>query len=191
MPGFKEPNRKPLPELEISALRSFDAEAPIVFLVPGLMATHLKAGNDRVWLSRASLAAGGLQRLAFDDPGQASASITVDSLFAPPYQELTKALQGRFEVIAFPYDWRRSFKEEGRRLAIEVAAELRKHNRTITILAHSTGGLLAQAMIAHDRANWDDVVQPRWPAGDARHAYPWHLHGFAAPEPAAVPSHRC
>ena len=100
VPGFKKLNRKPLPELEISALRSFDAEAPIVYLVPGLMATHLKAGNDRVWLS-GNLATSSLQRLAFDDPGQASASITVDSLFGPPYQELTKALQGRFEVISF------------------------------------------------------------------------------------------
>lgn len=153
--GFRPLEEQPIPELKRATLRTRAGTGPVVFVVPELMATHLRLGDQRIWLELAHLAAGSFTRLALDAKDQA----VVDDMFADGYQELLDALASRFEVIPFPYDWRRSLVEEGERLAVEVEAELRKHERPVHLLAHGTGGLVARALIAWHPDSWKKLVQ--------------------------------
>jgi tetratricopeptide (TPR) repeat protein len=156
--GFEELAPIAPPELTFSVFRSRAAPAPVLFLIPGAMGTHLKAGAERVWLHSARLAAGDFARLALGQPATQE-PVTLDGLLAAPYGPLIDHLQHSCEVITFPYDWRRSLWEAGSRLAVEIAAELRKHDRPVHILAHSAGGLVARAMIAQDQATWQAVCR--------------------------------
>ncbi len=143
-------------ELAVGEIRSRAEDLPAVFLVPGLMATRLRDARGRVWLSRAGVAASSLQRLALI-PGGEGGNVKADGIIPALYRILIEHLRASFEVITFPYDWRRSVLEAGAGLAAEVRAELRKHSRPVHLLAHSTGGLVALAMIVQDRDAWDQL----------------------------------
>lgn len=156
--GFEELAPIAPMELTFSAFRSRAADPPVLFLIPGVMGTHLKVGAERVWLRSARLAAGDFARLALGQPASEE-PVTLDGLLAAPYGPLIDHLQHSCEVITFPYDWRRSLWEAGSRLAVEIAAELRKHNRPVHIVAHSAGGLVARAMIAQDQATWQAICR--------------------------------
>lgn len=139
--------------LVVKQTRAAAADLPVVFLVPGLMGTHLKdAGGDRVWLHFLSLALGGMARLGF-----AAKGVQPDVLVALAYQRLVDFLQDKYKVVPFPYDWRLSIETEGARLAKEVKAELKRHGKPVRILAHSLGGLVARAMIGQDPQLWQDT----------------------------------
>lgn len=129
---------------------------PAVLFVPGLMAVRLKDAQGRAWLSRAGVAAGGLQRLALGS-ATGGGEVKPDGLIPAAHRMLIEHLRASFEVIVFPYDWRRSALEAGAGLAAAVRSELRRHSRPIHLLAHSSGGLVARAMIAQDGAAWDQV----------------------------------
>ena len=56
----------------IPSLARIEAERedkPVVFLLPGIMGTHLAKGDDRYWIHVPRLAWGGLPKLAIDAPG--------------------------------------------------------------------------------------------------------------------------
>ncbi|MBA3322042.1 MAG: hypothetical protein H0T45_11440, partial [Pyrinomonadaceae bacterium] len=135
------------------------AELPVVFLVPGIMGTHLRVDGSGVWLNFPALAFGGISKLAY--PG--TNKIEPGELVGLAYQKLADYLQREYEVVPFPYDWRKSVDVEGARLAKEVKRVLDKHERPVHILAHSMGGLVARAMIAGDKESggdlWEQVCQ--------------------------------
>ena len=177
VPGFEVIAREAVTELGVGVARSTAADKPVVFLIPGLMATHLKVGDERTWLSRASLAAGGLRKLAITE-GAGQDGVSTDGIVPEPYQDLVDYLQSGFQVIPFPYDWRRSLQEAGKKLAAGVDEQLAGSDQPVHILAHSVGGLVAR----NDRGRSGSLgadVPARRPAAHARHAQPGHLCGPA------------
>lgn len=128
---------------------------PVLFVLPGLMGSHLSARGERVWLNQYALAQGGLARLA-----QGAPQVAPESLLTTVYGNLLEYLQAKYEVIPFPYDWRLSLRESADALKKAVKAELEKASKAelekqqrpvrFLFLAHGAGGLVVLAMLAAD-----------------------------------------
>ena len=128
------------------------AARPQVVVVPGIMGSELAMGGERIWMSPWRLAQGGLDALRLPGPGG-----TVEAVeplcFA--YRQLLEALTEDHDVIAFPYDWRRSVVEAGdrmRTLLTELLAASDGDGPPIHLVGHSLGGLVIRhALRSADR----------------------------------------
>ena len=89
------------------------SERPAVFVLPGILGSHLAVDGKRVWLSMRVL--GGLGKLAY----QANANnVQADGPIGMVYDDLIDYLADSHEVIPFGFDWRRPIEEEARRLGM-------------------------------------------------------------------------
>lgn len=138
-------------EISRSARSAQSAQSPVVFLLPGLLGSHLRVRNDRVWIDQEQLALGDLRRLRMGAE-QVEPEALLDA-----YGGLIEALQARHEVIPFAYDWRLSLRESAERLQAAVKLELGRHERPIRFLAHGEGGLVVRQMIAADQKLWNEL----------------------------------
>jgi pimeloyl-ACP methyl ester carboxylesterase/tetratricopeptide (TPR) repeat protein len=141
-------------ELVTRAARGEAADTrSVVFVLPGIMGSHLRIGDDRIWADLADLARGRLSSLGID-----AANVEPDSLIARAYLDLVEYLEeAGHEVIPFPYDWRLSILEESRRFGDAVAAKLAEtssRNLPVRFVAHSMGGIVARAMLAQQPSVW-------------------------------------
>lgn len=130
---------------------------PVVIIVPGIMGTHLKVNGDRIWMDPFDLALGGMRKLGIDAP-----DVVPDAPLGAVYGDLIRYLARTHEVIAFPYDWRKSIRDEAKRLAALVADMLELGHRArqpVQILAHSMGGLVTRAMFALFPDLWTRLTQ--------------------------------
>lgn len=122
-----------------------EAAKPAVFLLPALFGSHLKLGDERVWLTSGTVK--GLTSLRYAP--EKSDAITPDGLIEDLYGSLAQFLAKTHEVLEFPFDWRKPMEEEAERLGSAVDAALRAREKSgmpVRILAHSTGGLIVRTM---------------------------------------------
>lgn len=120
------------------------AQRPAVIVLPGILGSHLKAGEKRIWLSLRLI--GGLARLAYQ-PGDEH--VQPDGPVGLVYDDLIEHLTATHEVIPFGFDWRRPIQEEARRLADVIDRELDLRGGTgqpVRIIAHSMGGVVTRTM---------------------------------------------
>ncbi len=125
------------------------AEQPIAFLVPGFMGSLLKADGEEIWLDMAAIAAGGMKKLGIGEPNVQPAGLS-----AQIYGRLAQFLSETHELELHAYDWRKSLLEEAELLARKLEQKLDEteaRQQPIRLLAHSTGGLLVQAMMGIDQ----------------------------------------
>ena len=133
------------------------AERPAVFVIPGILGSHLKDGDRRIWLSLRLVA--GLDRLAYE-PG--SERVQPDGAIGLVYDDLMEHLAATHEVIEFAFDWRRPLEDEARRLATAVEAELDRRSASgqpVRIVAHSMGGVLARTMQLEAPKTWERLLK--------------------------------
>ena len=134
-----------VPEIDLVA-RSYQKRSnisqPVVYILPGIMGTHLSVGGLRIWLNLFELALGKIMDLQISNR-----TIRPLSLVALAYGNLVDYLSATHEVIPFPYDWRLSILEEAERLGSTISAKLQETKQPIRIVAHSMGGLVTRAMI--------------------------------------------
>ena len=136
------------------------AERPLLFVLPGIMGSHLVAPpvkpdpkrteedqKEHVWMNMEAIMQGGMARLEFGKKG-----ITASNIVAENYERLCQHLASSYEVVPFAYDWRASIETSAARLAERIEQD--KTNRPIRILAHSMGGLVARAMIEKKPDLW-------------------------------------
>jgi tetratricopeptide (TPR) repeat protein len=122
------------------------APQPLVIVLPGIMGSTLRAGDNAVWMNYLALAAGGLA-----DLDMSAANIEPYGLVADSYQRLLRYLSQTHEVIPFPYDWRKTITDSAARLRSVLAQAVAKaeaQHQPVRIIAHSMGGLVVRAMLA-------------------------------------------
>src|SRR5262249_46248649 len=122
-----------------------------VYLLPGIMGSALgyskKSGDHPIWLNPTAIEAGDLLSLALPEPK--SKSLQPLSVMLPGYLKLKLLLQlGGFDVVFHPFDWRKSTAHSGKLLLQRIA---RERKRSVAIVAHSMGGLVARAALAADK----------------------------------------
>lgn len=124
-------------------------DAPRVYIVPGIMGSQLGRArqaplpNDVIWLDPMDISAGQLAALRLP------AERNVISLGIVLYSYLRLKLHLRiagFTPVCYDYDWRRGIDELGVELAARLSADT---SPRIMIVAHSMGGLVSRAALAH------------------------------------------
>lgn len=144
------PTRAPVPLRAVS--RSGSATPPIVYVLPGIMGTHLRVKDERVWLDYGQLVFGGFGKLKV-----ASRHVVPDGLDGDTYAELVDFLSRSHEVVPFGYDWRLPIEDAAARLNADLLAKLALIDRAkqpIRLVAHSMGGLVARAMMLRADSAW-------------------------------------
>ena len=121
-------------------------QQPVVFVLPGIMGSHLKVGDNRVWIDLWDLTTGDLEDLCID-----AKNVSSDGLIGQGYKGLIRYLASAYEVIPFDYDWRKSILDTAERLRKQLEKTLDKTDsagQPVSIIAHSMGGLVVRAMLA-------------------------------------------
>jgi CHAT domain-containing protein len=132
------------------------ADRPVVVVLPGVMGSHLQVDrHDRVWFDPLDIAAGGLDKIAWDRP-----RVEADDLFGLSYGALCDKLADSHRVVRFPYDWRQPLDVLGDRLGELLDQLLGQTQQPIRLLAHSMGGLVVRACI-HKRRGVMDALMTR------------------------------
>lgn len=119
-------------------------QRPALFVLPGIMGSHLMVGGKRIWASPVALFFGGLSKLAY--PG---AKVVPEEPMDNYFGDLMEDLSDRYDVVPFAYDWRLPIEKSAQDLAEAVDKELAARigkGLPVRILAHSMGGLVARAM---------------------------------------------
>ena len=146
-----------VPEIDLVA-RSYQKRSnvpqPVVYVVPGIMGTHLAESGNRIWLDLLELARGRIANLQISNT-----KVQPHSLVALAYGKLVDDLSATHEVIPFPYDWRISILDEAQRFGKLIEEKLKETRQPIRILAHSMGGLVTRAMISSRPDVWDQICQ--------------------------------
>ena len=128
-------------------------EAPVVFVLPGIMGSVLSAENQEIWVKVGALMWGGIGRLKMT-----SKTVQATGLMESHYGDLVDYLGESHHVIPFAYDWRLSIDKAASGLSKAVDAALGKTTHRITFLAHSMGGLVVRRMIAKNPELWKKIT---------------------------------
>jgi CHAT domain-containing protein len=135
-----------------------DPARPAVFLLPGILGSNLKRGDDRIWLSWRLI--NGLDDLAYQP--DAADGVAPDGPLGLFYDDLAAFLANTHEVIEFGFDWRRPIEDEARRLgaAVDLALEARvKSGTAVRLIAHSMGGIVARTMQLEAPDVWSRMMR--------------------------------
>lgn len=140
---------------EFAELRRLSQEAaarsvrggPRVLILPGIMGSKLgPSDNDAIWIDPIEIAFGKLSDLSLRRRSRAIKAIGV-MLFAYLKLKLRLRIAG-YDADFHPFDWRRSVVDLGKGLAARIRAEGTR-GRLVHLVAHSMGGLVARAALAH------------------------------------------
>ncbi|MGB3344997.1 MAG: CHAT domain-containing protein [Aequorivita sp.] len=122
---------------------------PIVVLLPGIMGSNLSQTGKEVWLHYGRILTGGLMNLDFSGVDK----ITAESIVKTSYYKLYKRLSGKYDVIVYPFDWRKPLNVCASEFELLVKALL-KIEQPIKIIGHSMGGVLVRDFIVNHDDTW-------------------------------------
>jgi hypothetical protein len=100
------------------------APAGTVVLLPGIMGSDLYENDEHIWISPWNIIRGDFDQLQLDASGQSLKPIQAPSPVKKYYGEMQLALLQRWNVVAFPFDWRLDIRTAARLLGDKIAASL-------------------------------------------------------------------
>lgn len=118
---------------------------PIAVMLPGIMGSNLSVGNHQIWIDFARFVKGELKSLDYNN--QNNKNITADSVVGDSYRKLYKYLSTEYDVLIFPFDWRRDMQWNVS-LLNDKLLELFTHGQAIKLVGHSMGGVLVRDFMA-------------------------------------------
>jgi pimeloyl-ACP methyl ester carboxylesterase len=124
------------------------ADAPRVFIVPGIMGSQLGIARsaplppDVLWLDPIDIAAGRLQRLV---PASGDRIVSLGVVLYTYLRLKLRLKASGFDCVFHDYDWRLGVDVLGRTLAERLQCETAKR---LMLVAHSMGGLVSRAALA-------------------------------------------
>ncbi|HTF82741.1 MAG TPA: hypothetical protein VL947_13490, partial [Cytophagales bacterium] len=104
---------------------------------------------DKIWLNYTHTLFGGLKDLTdMSDP-----TIEASSLIKTSYKKLANRLSYAYDVVVFPFDWRKPLPVSAQAFNDKII-ELLKYNQPVKIIGHSMGGVLVRDFIINHDATW-------------------------------------
>ena len=125
---------------------------PIVIMLPGIMGSNLTQNEKEIWLHYGRILTGGLIKLGYSNANK----IVADSVVKTSYYKLYKWLSAKYDVVVFPFDWRKPLPECASEFNIKIKSLL-KIGQPIKIIGHSMGGLLARDFILNHDDTWQEL----------------------------------
>ncbi len=126
-------------------------EKPIVVLLPGIMGSNLSQGNKELWINYWRLLWGKLVSLDIDNEDVEALSVVKTS-----YGALKTYLSEKYDVVVFPFDWRKSLTNTASLFNDKISALLTE-NQPIKIIAHSMGGVMVRDFMLQHPATWQKL----------------------------------
>ncbi|MCB0556535.1 MAG: CHAT domain-containing protein [Phaeodactylibacter sp.] len=144
--------------LSIEKRDAAEKNRPVVFLLPGIMGSLLEVDGEKIWIDLAAIAKGKMKELDISNP-----AVRPMGLVAKSYGRLANYLSDTYEVVLYPYDWRKSMLGEAEALAGALEQKLNEteaSQQPVCLLAHSMGGLLARTLMGIDKGRlWKRLSQ--------------------------------
>lgn len=158
--------RERVEHLYARARRRRGARQGRVLVLHGIMGSELEtverdSDEDLIWISYVRLALGRLARLTLTldgEPADPRYSVKLGGLLTDYYLPLIVALDNRWDVRPFAFDWRIDIDASARRLAHEI--EEWAKGEPAHIVAHSMGGLVARRLIQLFPDLWKSMADP-------------------------------
>ncbi|HEU4902638.1 MAG TPA: hypothetical protein VFT06_07585, partial [Flavisolibacter sp.] len=122
---------------------------PIVVLLPGIMGSSLTCEGQLHWINYWRFLTGGLANLDIR-----TRNVSAVSLVKTSYGKLVQHLLQQYDVVTFPFDWRRQLTESAALFEKEVV-RLLAFKQPIKIIGHSMGGVLVRDFILHHPQTWE------------------------------------
>ncbi len=162
VPGFEpfavdQSQLRALPVESRPHLRSLASHPPVCVVLPGIMGSYLDVRGKRVWTRYRRLINGRFLDLHIDNP-----DVVATGIDGKAYGAIVEFLSETHQVIPFPYDWRLSIEDSGRRLnqkLQEILAGIDRSRQPVRIVAHSMGGLVARSMMMEADSAWDQMIE--------------------------------
>ncbi|AWA29889.1 hypothetical protein HYN48_07250 [Flavobacterium magnum] len=123
---------------------------PVVLLLPGIMGSNIYDEKSRMWLNYWGILKGDLSHMT-DLDGK---DIRARSIIKSSYNKLYLQLSKQYDVVIFPFDWRKPMKDAAAELNKKIT-ELLKLSVQIKIIGHSMGGVLVRDFIVYHRETWE------------------------------------
>lgn len=124
-----------------------------VLILPGIMGSKLGPPGDEIWLDFFDIALGRLSDLSLAKGS--NPNIEPLGVLLTAYLKLKYRLRiGGYNADFWPFDWRASVADSGKRLAVAIDAE----RSEVHLVAHSMGGLVARACLAHNPARLGRII---------------------------------
>ena len=125
---------------------------PIVIMLPGIMGSNLTQNEKEIWLHYGRILTGGLIKLGYST----ASKIVADSVVKTSYYKLYKWLSAKYDVVVFPFDWRKPLPECASEFNMKIKSLL-KYGQPIKIIGHSMGGLLTRDFILNHDDTWQEL----------------------------------
>ena len=162
--GFEALGKTLLPETERNAMIGLDGgkvfrdevscNRPIVVLLPGIMGSNLQVKDNVVWINYLRFLAGEMTSLEYTEAN--NKQIKAHSLIKTSYKKLVDYLITDYDVVTFPFDWRKPLPECADQLDHKLK-ELMHCKQPIKIIAHSMGGVLARDLMVYHPDTWKQL----------------------------------
>jgi pimeloyl-ACP methyl ester carboxylesterase len=117
-----------------------------VVLMPGILGSELYEGEEQIWISPWNLIRGDFDQLQLDSAGDSIKSIQTPNPLKKYYGEMALTLLQRWNVVAFPYDWRLDVRTIARQFKDKVD-QAAPNGRPFSVIAHSLGGLVVRSYL--------------------------------------------
>jgi hypothetical protein len=129
-------------------------QKPIVVLLPGIMGSNLQVKDDILWINYVAFLKGHLTKLAYSDSN--NQHINAHSLIKTSYKKLVDYLSLNYDVVTFPFDWRKPLTDCTKDFDAKIK-DLMRFKQPIKIIGHSMGGVLVRDFIINHPATWTDL----------------------------------
>lgn len=129
-------------------------QKPIVVLLPGIMGSVLRSGDNMIWVDMPAISKGEIARSLSAGAPNVKASGLINEFYGAFVAELLHT----HDVVTFPYDWRLSVADAAADLKKRLGELIDNYNQPVRIVAHSMGGVVVKQLMRSDQAFWSTYI---------------------------------
>ncbi|GAB5472442.1 MAG: hypothetical protein Mars2KO_05410 [Maribacter sp.] len=122
----------------------------IVVVIPGIMGSTLSKNSDKQWVDMREINKGGVSK----NLGIKSTKVVADGVIKKYYDDFAKHLSKNYDVITFPYDWRKPLKDAATKFKKVLETTFKFPGRSVHIVGHSMGGLVTRQLMMDHPDTW-------------------------------------